>query len=45
MEISLLELQYQACDLSEAEVWQLWQSPFLLQYGENDSLSVTGKEQ
>lgn len=38
--LGLLELQYQACGLSGAEVWLLWQNPSWLQYGENDSLSV-----
>ena len=36
----LLELQCQACDPSEAEVWLPWQSPSWLQYEENDNPSA-----
>lgn len=41
---SLLELQYQACDPSEAEAWLPWQSPSWLQYEENDNLSAKKKK-
>lgn len=39
----LLVLQRQACGLSEVTAWLPSQSPFWLQCGENDSLSVKKK--
>ena len=39
----LLVLRHQACGLSEVTAWLPWQSPFWMQCGENDSLSVKKK--